>query len=93
MNAELTRWGRCLAITCKGVQCLNPATGPHKRCFVPKHKAEIGVGRGVAEQLPSPIRDSGAPGDPHMPLDPEARHAYIKDILATQAENINKENN
>lgn len=68
MNAELTRWGRCLAITCKGEQCLNPAMGPHKRCFVPKHKAEIGTGKGVQYQLPSPVRDSGAPMDLSMPL-------------------------
>lgn len=94
MNAENTRWGRCLATTVKGKQCENPATGPHHRCFVPKHKAEIGLGRGVAQQLPSPIRDSGAPSDPNMPLDPAARKAYIKDILANQKANIdNKENN
>lgn len=91
MNPENTRWGRCLAITVKGLQCKNPAMGPHHRCFTPKHKAEIGMGRGVAQQLPSPVRDSGAPTDSNMPLDPAARKAYIKDILATQKANINKE--
>ncbi len=91
MNPENTRWGRCLAITVKGLQCKNPAMGPHHRCFVPKHKAEIGMGRGVAQQLPSPVRDSGAPTDPDMPLDREARKAYIKDKLAQAKHNINQQ--
>lgn len=94
MNAHLTRWGQCKALTLKPIpgterfyQCLNPATGPEGRCFVLKHKAEINVGKGVQDQLPSPIRDSGAPMDMDMPLEPIARKAYLRDIIAQTKEN------
>ena len=81
INPENTRWGRCKAITCKGKQCKNPAMGPHSRCFVPKHKAEIGMGRGVQSPLPEPVASAGGAMDMDMPLDPAARRAYIKDKL------------
>lgn len=79
MYPNYGRWGRCLAKTVKGERCKNPSTGPEHRCFVPKHKAQTMIGKGVAQQLPSPVRDSGAPMDMDLPVgDKKAMFDHIR---------------